>query len=170
MSYVRVALVIVPLVLFLGIASGALSGSSDGGSWYAGLAKPAATPPGWLFPIAWTILYALIGFALAIVVAARGASGRMLAIGLFVAQFAVNLAWSPTFFGAHQIRIALAILLVMIVLTIATILAFARVRRRAAWLMVPYLAWLCFAAWINHRVDVLNPPLASAPGSTQVAL
>jgi len=173
MSFLRVSLVTVPLILFLGILSGALAGSGEGNAWFAALAKPAAMPPGWVFPVAWTLLYILIGFALAMIVWARGAIGRSIAIGLFALQFALNLAWSPTFFAAHKIDIAFAIILTMILLTIATILAFARIRARAALLMVPYLAWLCFAAWLNHSIETLNPgveTLAPGGGSTQVQL
>jgi tryptophan-rich sensory protein len=173
MSFLRVALIVVPLILFLGILSGAIAGSGGGNAWFAALAKPAATPPDWVFPVAWTILYVLIGLALSMVIGAKGASLRGIAIGLFVAQFVLNLAWSPTFFAAHRIDAAFAIILLMIVLTIATILAFARIRSRAAALMLPYLAWLCFAGWLNHAVETLNPDaatLAPAQQSTQVQL
>jgi tryptophan-rich sensory protein len=173
MSFLRVALVTVPLILFLGILSGAAAGSGFSNGWFAALAKPAAMPPGWAFPVAWTILYILIGFALAMVIRAKGASGRGIAIGLFVAQFLLNLAWSPTFFAAHKMGAAFAIILLMIVLTIATILAFARIRSRAALLMLPYLAWLCFAAYLNHSIEALNPhaeTLAPTASSTQVQL
>jgi tryptophan-rich sensory protein len=173
MSFLRVALVTVPLILFLGILSGALAGSGFGNPWFAALAKPAAMPPGWVFPVLWTLLYILIGFALAMIVWARGASGRGIAIGLFALQFALNLAWSPTFFAAHRMGAAFAIILLMIVLTIVTILAFARIRTRAALLMLPYLLWLCFAAWLNHSIETLNPgaeTLAPGAGSTQVQL
>lgn len=173
LSFLRVALVTVPLILFLGILSGALAGSGYGNPWFAALAKPAVMPPGWVFPVVWTLLYILIGFALAMILWARGAGGRGIAIALFVAQFALNLVWSPTFFAAHKVGAAFAIILLMIVLTIATILAFARVRSRAALLMLPYLLWLCFAAWLNHSIETLNPvveTLAPAAGSTQVQL
>jgi benzodiazapine receptor len=173
MSYVRVALVAVPLVLLLGIASGALAGSGSGNAWYAALAKPAATPPDWLFPVAWTTLYVLLGLAVSMILVARRAVGRAPAIALFVVQFAVNLAWSPLFFALHRVDLALATILLMIVLTIATVIAFARVRRRAAALMLPYLAWICFAAWLNQRIEALNPDaatLAPARPSTQIVL
>ena len=171
MSLLRVALVVVPLVLFLGILSGALSGSASDNRWFAGLAKPAEMPPAWLFPAAWTGCYILLGLALSVIVAARRAAGRGLAIALFGAQFALNLAWSPIFFAAHHVTLAFAVILLMILLTVITILAFARIRRNAALLMLPYLAWLCFAAWLNHGIDVLNPDagtLAPAAVSTQV--
>jgi translocator protein len=173
MSFVRVALVVVPLILFLGIVSGVMAGSGEGNAWFAALAKPAAMPPGWVFPVAWTALYILIGLALSLVIGARGAAGRGLAIGLFLVQFALNLAWSPAFFSAHRLGLAFAIILLMIVATIATILAFARIRRQAAVLMIPYLAWLCFAAWLNLSIETLNPnaeTLAPGGGSAQVQL
>ena len=173
MSFARVALVTVPLILLLGIVSGAVAGSASGNPWFAALAKPAAMPPGWVFPVAWTLLYILIGLALAMVLGARGASGRGIAIALFTAQFLLNLAWSPTFFAGHRIGAAFAIILLMIVLTVATVLSFARIRSRAALLMLPYLAWICFAAWLNHSIETLNPAaetLAPASSSTQVRL
>jgi translocator protein len=173
MSFLRVVLVVVPLVLFLGVLSGAVAGSASDNPWFAHLVKPTVMPPGWVFPVAWTLLYILIGLALAIIVGARRAAGRRLAIGLFVAQFALNLAWSPIFFAAHRVSLAFAVILAMILLTVVTALAFARVRRKAALLMLPYLAWLCFAAWLNHQVEVLNPGadvLAPGAASTQVQL
>ncbi len=173
MSFLRVALVTVPLILFLGILSGVVAGSGDSNPWFAVLVKPSAMPPAWAFPVAWTLLYILIGLALAMVLSARGADGRWIGITLFVLQLALNLAWSPVFFAAHMVGAAFAIILLMILLTIATILAFARIRPRAAALMLPYLAWICFAAWLNHEIDALNPraeTLAPAQSSAQVQL
>ncbi|HLZ79083.1 MAG TPA: TspO/MBR family protein [Sphingomonas sp.] len=173
MSFLRVALVTVPLILFLGILSGVAAGSGDSNPWFAVLVKPAAMPPAWVFPVVWTLLYILIGLALAMVLAARGADGRWIGITLFVLQLALNLAWSPVFFAVHKAGAAFAIILLMILLTVVTILAFARIRPRAAALMLPYLAWICFAAWLNHEIDALNPEaetLAPAQSSAQVQL
>ncbi len=173
MSFLRVALVTVPLILFLGILSGVAAGSDPNDPWFAALAKPAGMPPAWAFPVAWTILYILIALALAMILVARGAEGRWIGVTLFILQLGLNLAWSPVFFGAHMVGAAFAIILLMILLTIATILAFARIRSRAAALMLPYLAWVCFAAWLNHSVDALNPQaetLAPAQSSAQVQL
>lgn len=172
MSFLRVALVVVPLVLLLGILSGVVANSGYGNAWFAGLAKPAFMPPARAFPVAWTILYILTGLAFAVVISARGASGRGLAIGLFLVQFALNLAWSPLFFGAHRITAALYLIVAMLVAAIAATLAFARLRPAAALLMLPYLAWLCFAAALNYEIGRLNPDAALAPAgpSTQIAL
>ena len=92
--------VCVPLVVVLGFLSGAVAG--NGGAWYAMLDKPAITPPGWVFPVAWTILYILQGVALALVLSASGARGRAVAAALFALQLALNVAWSPVFFGWHR--------------------------------------------------------------------
>lgn len=173
MSFLRWALLTVPLTLLLGILSGAVSGSDSQNLWYASLAKPGFTPDGWLFPVAWTILYALQGVALAMILHARGASGRGLAIGLFAAQFLLNLAWSPIFFGMHQVGTALIVILLMLMLAAATTFLFARIRKAAALLMLPYLAWLGFAALLNWEIQKLNPNAESlVPGeaTTDIAI
>lgn len=155
--------VCVPLVLLLGFLSGQVSG--NGGAWYAMLRKPAGTPPGWVFPVAWTVLYILQGVALATVMAARGARGREIALLLFALQLTLNLAWSPLFFGFHQLSVALGVLVAMFLLAVGTTIAFGRIRARAAWMMVPYLAWLVVAGLLNWQIDRLNPNADSlAPG------
>src|SRR5687767_10665402 len=88
-AFARVALITVPLTLLLGTLSGRASGSGEENPWFEGLVKPALQPPGWAFGVAWTILYTLMGLAVAMVIAARGARGRGLAAGLFVVQLAL---------------------------------------------------------------------------------
>src|ERR1700754_4423481 len=80
MSFVRVALIVVPAILFLGILSGVAAGSGYENPWFAALVKPSLMPPGWVFPVAWTALYILIGLALSMILAARGAGGRAMAV------------------------------------------------------------------------------------------
>jgi len=157
MSFLRTALMIVPLILLLGTLSGWLSGSGSGNGWYRALVKPGFTPPGPAFGLAWTLLYILMGTALAMIVFARGATGRRLAIGLFAVQFVLNLAWSPTFFAAHRVGAAFWLILAILVAAVATTVMFFRIRPRAGWLMLPYIAWLGFAAVLDHRIDRLNP-------------
>ncbi len=169
MSFLRWAIVIVPLVLLLGFASGRSVPAGSENDWYRALAKPALTPPGWVFPVAWTTLYILIGLALAMILHARGAKGRGVAIGLFVAQFALNLAWTPLFFGAHRVSVALIVLLAILVLAILTTFAFARIRQVAAWLMLPYLVWLSFAGVLNWRIGQLNPDAESLVPRSQTS-
>lgn len=173
MSLARWALLCVPLVLLLGTASGALSGSGADDPWYAALDKPSFQPPGWAFGVVWPILYALMGLALAIVINARGSRHRKTAIALFVVQLALNLAWSPLFFAGHQVTLAFWWILLMIVAAVAATWAFSRVRTSAALLLLPYLAWLCFAATLNFAIDQRNPDaetLAPNGPSTQIRL
>ena len=85
------------------------------------------------------------------------APGRGLALGLFALGFVINLTWSPVFFRLHLILPALAIIGIMLVLAIATIFAFARVSRVAAWLLLPYVIWLSFAFMLNASIWRLNP-------------
>ena len=153
----RAGIVLVPLLLVLGGLSARLSGSTEDNGWYQTLTLPALQPPGPVFGIAWSILYTLLGLAGAIVWGHKRASGRGLALALFAFGIAINLTWSPVFFRFHLILPALVIIGVMLVLAIATTLAFARVSRVAAWLMLPYLLWLGFAGALNVRLLMLNP-------------
>ena len=173
MSFLRYALFTVPAILLLGTVSGRISGSGYGNAWFDALLKPAIMPPGWVFGVAWTILYVLLGLALALVLHARGASGRGLAIALFVLQLLLNFAWSPIFFAYHEVGAALWTIFAMILLSAATTALFWRIRRSAALLMLPYLAWLCFAALLTWQIGALNPEAAQlAPdgSTTDIAL
>lgn len=170
MSLLRWAIVLVPAVVLLGMLSGLVSGSGDD-PWYAALDLPSFVPPSWAFGVVWPILYALMGFALALVINARGSRWRGLAIALFVLQLIANLAWSPLFFGMHQVSLALWWLVLTLIFALAATVAFARVRTIAAWLMVPYLLWLCFAFALNYEIDRLNPDaetLVVGSRSTQI--
>lgn len=173
MSFLRWAVVTVPLILLLGFASGRLVPSGDENSWYAALAKPELTPPGIAFPIAWTILYISLGLSLAMIADARGSRGRGLAITVFAVQLACNLAWTPLFFGAHRVVAATLLIVVMLALSICNAFLFARIRRAAAWLLVPYMVWISFAGMLSWGIHRLNPDaetLVSPASSTQIAL
>lgn len=157
LAYLRWALVTVPIVVLLGFLTGMLANSGYGNRWFAALDKPALMPPGWVFSVAWTILYITMGLAFAIILHARGAQGRGLAIILFLAQLLLNLIWSPLFFRAHQVDSALTLIMVLFVLVALTTLAFWRIRRGAGLLLLPYLAWLAFAGFLNYEIGRLNP-------------
>lgn len=143
-------------MLLLGNLSGRYGGAADGGPWFAGLAKPGFYPPGWAFGAAWTVLYILMGLAVAVVIGARE-RGRGVAIGLFVVQVTLNLAWAPLFFRAHEIGASVVLILAILVAAIITTWRFAAIRRVAGLLMVPYLLWLAFAAVLDARLWALNP-------------
>lgn len=167
-SLLRWALVLVPLVVLLGFVSGRMAQSGPGNPWFDALAKPGLYPPPATFGIVWTILYVLMGISLAMVCAARGARGRGLAVAVFAVQFALNLAWSPVFFGAHQITTALILIGVLDLAVLVTIFLFARIRPMAGLLLVPYLAWICFATYLNFAFLQANPTLDGAEGPRSV--
>jgi benzodiazapine receptor len=156
-SFLRWALFAVPLVVLLGTLSGVVSGSSAESEWFRHLVKPDTFPPPATFGIVWTVLYALMGLAVAMVCAAWGARRRGLAITVFVLQLMVNLAWSPVFFAAHQIRAALLVIAALDVLVLLTIVLFWKVRRATALLLLPYIAWIGFATYLNWQFLKLNP-------------
>ena len=160
MSFLRFALVAVPGTVLLGSLSGRLAGSGYGNPWFDALAKPGFMPDGWVFGAAWTLLYVLLGFILAMILHARGARRRGLALGLFLAQLALNFAWSPIFFALHQTVTALVVILIMIGLSAAAAVLLWGIRKPAALLMTPYIAWLCFAAALTFEIVRLNPDAA----------
>jgi benzodiazapine receptor len=156
-NWLNYAAVAVPAIIILGSLSGYLSNSGFGNGWFDSLDKPFFMPPGWAFGTAWTILYALMGVAVALILAAPSSKPRTAALTLFFIQLALNFSWSPVFFGAHQIRLGLVVIVVMLGLAAATTREFWRIRPLAGALLLPYLAWLCFATALNLAIDQLNP-------------
>ena len=141
------------LVNVVGSVPGVLS--SPDTPWFRALEKPAFYPPELAFPVVWTALFTLLGVALWLVWRADG-PGRRLALGLFVVQMAFNVAWTPVFFSAQELFAGLVVIVALWVLLVATIVAFRRVDRRAAALLVPYLLWVTFAAVLNFELWRLN--------------
>lgn len=153
-KYLRLAAcVALPLIL------GALSAIAVRGGMeeYATLVQPPLSPPGWLFPVAWSLLYVLMGAA-SYIVLCSGAPlyERRSALKLYAVQLVVNVLWPPIFFGLELYLAALAWLVLLWVLALITALRFRRISRAAFCLMVPYLAWLTFAAYLNFGVWLLN--------------
>ena len=107
--------------------------------------------------LVWPILYALLGLALALILAEPPSDRRRNALILFFAQLAINFAWSPVFFAAHAIQAALGMIVVMAGLAAFAAGQFRRIRPLAGLLMLPYLLWLCFAAALNSAIGNLNP-------------
>jgi translocator protein len=157
MKLIAAWMITVPVVLVLGLASGWLSNSGYGNPWFDRLNKPAFMPPGWVFPVAWTTLYILMGIALGVVIDAQSGL-RNLALALFAAQLLLNLAWSPVFFGMHQARAAMGIIVLLIGTVIATAVVFWRVQPTAGLLMLPYIGWLLLASALNGAIIRLNLP------------
>jgi len=140
-------------------AVGALSGflSRKGNEFYSlYVQKPSFSPPDWLFPIAWGILYALMGIGAARVEAKPESTERSRGLNLFAIQLVVNFFWSLIFFNARAYGAALLWLLFLIVLVAAMTLTFFKTDRLASYLQLPYLLWLAFAAVLNWAVWQLN--------------
>lgn len=156
-AFLRWALVTVPGIVLLGFLSGMVAGSGPDNAWFASLVKPSLYPPPQAFGIVWSVLYVLIGIAFAMVLSARGAWWRGRAAIAFLVQLALNLAWSPVFFAMHQITAALVLIVVLDVAVAVTIWLFLRVRPVAAWLMLPYMAWILFATVLNWQFLEANP-------------
>jgi tryptophan-rich sensory protein len=128
------------------------------GDWYASLAKPDWTPPTWVFGPAWTILYVMMALAAWRLWRRRHARPResRRALALFAVQLALNLAWTPVFFGMQRPDLALLVIVLLWAAIAATIVAAWRACRTAAALLVPYLAWVTFATALNMAIWRLN--------------
>lgn len=118
--------------------------------------KPPLSPPGWLFPVVWTILYALMGIGAARICLAQLGMRRNLSLNVFVVQLVVNFFWSLIFFNAQAYGFAFAWILLLWILILWMIVAFWNVDKTAAVLQIPYLLWVSFAAYLNYGVWQLN--------------
>ncbi len=147
----------------LTFAAAAVGGfaSSQAGSFYADLARPSWAPPGWLFGPVWTLLYALMAVAVWLVWRSGGFRSAGSALTLYLLQLAANAMWTWLFFAWRQGGFAFAEILVLWALIAATILAFWRVSRIAGVLLLPYLAWVSFAAALTYATWTLNPGVLS---------
>lgn len=140
-------------VMFLAAAGGAVS---PPGEWYASLIKPSWNPPSWVFGPVWSTLYVLIGLAGARVWMRRPEPWAGKALQFWGLQWALNAAWSPVFFALHQMGVALLIVGMLWVSIIMFIRLAWREDRAAAWLYVPYAAWVSFASVLNTTLWWLN--------------
>ena len=118
--------------------------------------KPPLSPPGMVFPIVWSILFALMGIGAARVATSPKRKSDDIALNLFIIQLIVNFFWSFFFFNAQAFGFAAIWLILLWVLVLLMIIAFWKVDRLAAWLQIPYLIWLTFAAYLNLGVYLLN--------------
>ena len=125
--------------------------------WYAGLTKPSFTPPDWLFGPVWTMLYLLMGVALYLVWR-QGIHDRrvQVAMVLFFGQLALNVLWTVLFFGMQSPQLAFIEIILLLLVIAANARAFHRISKPAGLLLVPYMAWVCFAALLNGAIWRLN--------------
>jgi tryptophan-rich sensory protein len=134
---------------------GGLASTSGVDGWYADAAKPAWTPPNWVFGPVWTVLYAVMAVAAWLIWRRHGFRAARTALVLYGVQLALNAAWTPVFFGAEQLGAGLAIILALEVALVATIVAFHRLTPWVAWLLGPYLTWVLYATTLNAGVAAL---------------
>lgn len=126
-------------------------------SWYEQLDKPPLLPPNDVFGPMWTLLYVLMGIALALVILHKGTpAAKRPAYVWFGIQLALNTLWSIVFFGLHQPWLAVIIITLLIGSIIVTALIFRKLVPATLWLLIPYLAWVCFATYLNTGVALLN--------------
>lgn len=146
----------VVLSIAIALGAGALGGLVTSPGYYEELTVPAWAPPGWVFGPVWTVLYVAMGVAAFWIWQARGFRGARGALAAYAVQLVLNAAWTPIFFGLREPAWALLELCALWVAVLVTIVLFARIRRGAALLLLPYLAWLTFAGILNWRIVVLN--------------
>ncbi|MFO1149009.1 MAG: TspO/MBR family protein [Alsobacter sp.] len=152
----------------LGFAAACFAAALSGaffrpGDWYERLAKPWWRPPNWLFGPAWTVLYTMIAISGWLVWRKAGFAGAAVPLAIYGVQLALNAVWSGIFFGMRRMDLAFYELCLLWLSILATILGFATVHSGAAWMLVPYLAWVTFAGILNWTMWQLNRAAVPAP-------
>ena len=127
--------------------------------WYESLNKPLFTPPDDIFTPAWIYLYVLIFLALFTFIYTKSEKDKKLGYFLFSIQMVLNFAWIPAFFFLKNITMSFVIIIFMLVFTFMTIAEFFKISKMSAALLVPYILWICFAAYLNYGMMYLNTPL-----------
>ncbi len=146
------------ICLAIPLAVGGLSALLSGGmNDYEALVKPPLSPPGWLFPVVWTILYLLMGYASYRVLTADAPEDqKRRALTVYGAQLVLNLLWSPVFFGLGWLLVAFFILVALWILILITGNLFSQIDKTAGTLLLPYLLWVTFAGYLNFAFVLLN--------------
>ena len=149
-----ILVLVAALAVCFGVA--AFGARFEPGPWYQSLSKPAWNPPDWLFAPVWTVLYFLMALAAWLVWRQAGLSQARLALSAFGVQLALNAAWSWLFFGLHRPDLALIEIGLLWAAILTTLILFARIHTLAGILLLPYLAWVGFAAVLNFSLWRLN--------------
>lgn len=144
------------LSLALVFVAGGLGSLAMPDAWYAQLQKPPLNPPGWVFGPVWTTLYALMAVAAWLVWREHRSANVRMPLAVYAVQLALNAIWSPLFFGLHRPDLALIDLIAMWCAVAVTLVLFWRVRPLAGGLLIPYLAWVSFAGYLNGSIWWLN--------------
>lgn len=143
------------IAVLIPLAVGAVSALFSGSMSYAVLNKPSLSPPSYLFPIVWTILYILMGISSYIIYSSDDA-GKRKALAVYALQLIFNFFWSIFFFGFSEYLFAFIWLIALIILIAVMIYQFYKISPLAAYLQIPYLLWCLFAAYLNYTIYVLN--------------
>lgn len=124
---------------------------------YETIQKPMISPPAWIFPVVWTVLYTLMGISVYLILTSKGEKEEIKdAIAIFVYQLIVNLTWPILFFNFQWYFVSFLWILLLIFLVASMIRSFWKLSKPAAYLNIPYLVWLCFAAYLNFTIWWLN--------------
>ena len=146
------------LCLLVGFASGAIT-ALNVRTWYPSLVRPPGTPPNVVFGPVWTVLYVTVGLSAWLVWRQldRAVERSYRALRLWGWQLLLNALWTPAFFGLHSLSAALVVIVLLVMAVALTIRAFAAIDRRAAVLLLPYLGWTTYAAYLTAGFWTLNP-------------
>lgn len=148
-------LIFIVVTELVGVLSGLLAGNSS--SFYNGLVKPPLSPPGWIFPVVWSVLYALMGISAYLIYTSNvSQSQKKSALTLYAIQLFVNFMWSIVFFRLKFMGLSVAVIVLLLVLIIAMIIVFRRIRPASAYLNLSYLLWTAFATYLNIGILILN--------------
>ena len=150
--------VIAMLIAFLpGIFGVMFTPSHSDDAWYNALTNSVITPDGWVFGFAWTILYALLGIALFLIINNKKTRvNKAKAYALFISQLVLNGLWTYLFFGLHLVGLSVVCLIVLLAVSIWMLVAFKPISKPASYLVWPYVLWLCFALYLNATIWILN--------------
>ena len=151
-----VAWLVFAAICFAAAAIGSLFTASSVKTWYPALVKPVGNPPAWVFGPVWSTLYLLMATAAWLVWRQRESDGAWMALVFFFVQLALNAAWSFIFFGLRRPGTAVAEILILLAAIVATAMRFRPISRLAFWLMVPYIAWVSYATFLNFGIWRLN--------------
>ena len=145
------------------VAAGATGALFQPGDWYRNLRKPSWTPPDWLFPVAWTVLYLCMSVSAARIAGLAGTEAAVgLALALWALQIALNTLWTPVFFGLRKMGAGMVVLVCLWCAVAATMVAFWRLDAVAGLLMLPYLGWVTVAGALNFSVGRMNRGASSS--------
>ena len=156
-------------VVALGILAVIGGAATDVGPWYKGLKFPRLKPPDYLFGPGWTVIYLFIGASAVVGWDAASAPDRTMMVLLFAINWVLNAFWSPLFFKFRRPDLALYEWVPFWLSIVALVVFQFRISTLAGWLIVPYIAWVTYAGWLNWRVVVLNRPFTSHSSGAPVA-